>query len=50
VRELNLNVALAAKMISEIPKTKSGKNKVNKGQLPLSHPKIARLAHHNHCN
>jgi hypothetical protein len=42
--------AFAAKLISEIPLTNGGNKKSDKGKLPLRHPRITRVADHNHRN
>jgi hypothetical protein len=46
----NFADALEAELISEIPLTAGGNKKTDKGQLPLTHPPIKRLADINHRN
>jgi hypothetical protein len=46
----NFEEALTARLTNEIPKTTGGNKKSDKVKLPISHPKITRLANHNHWN
>ena len=46
----NMKKAFDAKIIDEIPTTACGGKKVDKGQLPFTHPPIVRLADINHRN
>ena len=46
----NMQKALDERLITELPTTASGGKKVDKGQLPFTHPPINRLADINHRN
>jgi hypothetical protein len=46
----NFAEAIDKQMMTEVPLTKGGNKREDKGQLPLSHPEITRLADHNHRN
>jgi hypothetical protein len=46
----NFQEAITEGLMTEAPETVKGNKKADKGQLPTSHPKIKRLAGHNHCN
>jgi hypothetical protein len=46
----NFAEAIDKDLLNAVPLTKGGYERKDKGQLPLSHPEIKRLADHNHRN